>query len=55
MTEQERTLIHLIRSKEDPEYAAKVALQAIAKLSKKQPPREKQPLAYRRERRAMRQ
>ena len=41
MTAQERTLIALIRSKQDPEHAAKIALQSIEALSKKRPPREK--------------
>ncbi len=55
MTAQERTLIALIRSKKDPEYAAKIAMQAIATLSEMRPPREKRAPAIHPERRAMRQ
>lgn len=35
MTEQEKNIIAVIRSKQDPEHAAKVALEAIEALVKK--------------------
>ena len=55
MTAQERTLIALIRSKQDPEHAAKIALQSIEALSKKRPPREKRALSTHRARHVVRQ